>query len=143
MALVKKFWRCHICNDIHYGVKPPEVCPTCGAKDAFVMCDRKEALEMIAQTDYSISSSEDVVKAWSDLTTKSEFRLWDDKESVKTLSEGVLENDKNKGLKYCPCRITTGDKEKDLSLVCPCNFKTQKTWKEYGECWCGLFVRRK
>ncbi len=143
MPLEKRFWRCHICNDIHYGAKPPETCPTCGAKNAFAVCDRNEAMQMMAFVDYEISTSTDVIKAWTDLTEKSEFRLWDDPESVKTLSEGVLENDRNKGLKYCPCRITTGDKEKDLNLVCPCNFKIQKTWKEDGECWCGLFVRRK
>ena len=100
-------------------------------------------MQVMASAEYSLSSSEDVIKAWTDLTAKSEFAIWEDKGAVKTLSEGVLENDRNKGLKYCPCRITTGDKEKDLNLVCPCNFKIQKTWKEYGECWCGLFVRRK
>ncbi len=26
---VKKYWRCTICNDLHYGVKAPEICPTC------------------------------------------------------------------------------------------------------------------
>lgn len=26
----KVFWRCSICGDLHYGVKPPEKCPTCG-----------------------------------------------------------------------------------------------------------------
>lgn len=27
----KKYWRCNICNDLHYGVLAPEKCPTCGA----------------------------------------------------------------------------------------------------------------
>ncbi|MFH1404317.1 MAG: rubredoxin-like domain-containing protein [Candidatus Altiarchaeota archaeon] len=39
----KKFYRCHVCNDIHYGVRPPDVCPTCKAKNAFVEVDRDEA----------------------------------------------------------------------------------------------------
>lgn len=100
-------------------------------------------MRIMESADYSISTSAEVIKAWKDLTTKSEFEIWDDAESVKTLSEGVLENDRNKGLKYCPCRIPTGDEVKDLNLICPCNFKILKTWKEYGECWCGLFVRRR
>jgi rubrerythrin len=25
----KKFWRCSICGDLHYGAQPPETCPTC------------------------------------------------------------------------------------------------------------------
>ena len=39
----KKFWRCAVCNDIHYGVAGPEICPTCTAKNVYVEIDRKEA----------------------------------------------------------------------------------------------------
>lgn len=39
----KKFWRCNICNDIHYGVAGPEICPTCQAKNAYVEIDKEEA----------------------------------------------------------------------------------------------------
>ena len=27
----KTYWRCTICNDLHYGADAPEKCPTCGA----------------------------------------------------------------------------------------------------------------
>ena len=27
----KTFWRCTVCGDLHYGVKPPEKCPTCAS----------------------------------------------------------------------------------------------------------------
>ncbi|MBW2990592.1 hypothetical protein KY348_02710 [Candidatus Woesearchaeota archaeon] len=39
----KKFWRCNVCNDIHYGIKGPEICPTCKAKNAYVETEEKEA----------------------------------------------------------------------------------------------------
>ncbi|MFA7653700.1 MAG: hypothetical protein WCX97_01490 [Candidatus Magasanikbacteria bacterium] len=26
----KKYWRCLVCGDLHYGVEAPEKCPTCG-----------------------------------------------------------------------------------------------------------------
>jgi rubrerythrin len=39
----KKFFRCNVCNDIHYGVAGPEICPTRKAKNAYVEIDRKEA----------------------------------------------------------------------------------------------------
>ncbi len=71
------------------------------------------------------------------------FMLNPDRKRVEMLAKGVLSNEKSHGLKYCPCRMTTGDRAKDLELVCPCNFKIQKTWQEKGECWCSLFVRRK
>jgi len=25
----KKFWRCTVCGDLHYGDEAPEICPTC------------------------------------------------------------------------------------------------------------------
>jgi len=142
MNTQKRFWRCHVCNDIHYGIKPPETCPTCGVKNAFVLCDRSESLNIMSDVHYAIDTSADVIDAWKDFAQKTDFKLWEEEESVRTLSEGVLENMRNKGLKFCPCRITTGDREKDLKLICPCNFKSQQTWKEYGECWCGLFVKK-
>ena len=39
----KKFWRCTVCNDIHYGMGGPEICPTCQAKNAYVEVDKEEA----------------------------------------------------------------------------------------------------
>jgi ferredoxin-thioredoxin reductase catalytic chain len=138
----KKLWRCHVCNDIHFGVKPPAVCPTCGVKNAFVLVDNGEATKVIDDYGGVINTVEAMVKVWEDFTKEKEFKIVEDREIMETLAKGELENMKSKGLKYCPCRITTGSFEKDLSLICPCNFLVQKTWKEYGECWCGLFVKR-
>ena len=39
----KKFWRCNVCGDIHYGVGWPDVCPTCSTPNAYVEIDKKEA----------------------------------------------------------------------------------------------------
>jgi rubrerythrin len=39
----KTYWRCNVCNDIHYGVRPPEICPTCKVKNAYVATDAFEA----------------------------------------------------------------------------------------------------
>ena len=71
------------------------------------------------------------------------FVLNPDIKRVRLLAKGVLSNEKNHGLKYCPCRMTTNRKEEDLKLICPCNFKIQKTWMDKGECWCSLFVKSK
>ena len=60
-------------------------------------------------------------------------------------SRGIFENERNHGLKYCPCRLCTKVWEEDLKIVCPCHFTIHETYKGLadGECWCGLFVRRK
>jgi len=39
----KKFFRCNVCNDIHYGVAGSEICPTCQSKNAYVGVDKEEA----------------------------------------------------------------------------------------------------
>lgn len=43
----KRFFRCNVCNDIHYGASAPEVCPTCKVKNAYVEIDQKEALKVM------------------------------------------------------------------------------------------------
>lgn len=138
----KKLWRCNVCNDLHYGDRPPAVCPTCGAKKAFSLIDNQEAMTVIDRRGGTIDQVDQLLKIWYDFAKDKEFKVADDVDFVKTLAQGELENMKNHGLKYCPCRITTGNEEQDLKLICPCNFFIQPTWKQQGECWCGLFVRR-
>jgi ferredoxin-thioredoxin reductase catalytic subunit len=79
---------------------------------------------------------------WERFTEKKDFVLNPDKKHVDTIIKGVLENEKKFGLKLCPCRLRDGTREKDLELICPCNFKADDTWKNRNMCWCGLFVRR-
>jgi ferredoxin-thioredoxin reductase catalytic chain len=86
-----------------------------------------------------------VIQIWKDFAARQEepdrLRINPDTERVMLLAEGVLNNLDNHGFKYCPCRMISKDKVEDARLICPCNFKAQKTWKEKGECWCSLFVR--
>jgi ferredoxin-thioredoxin reductase catalytic subunit len=84
-----------------------------------------------------------LMAAWAQFTVGNDFKLNPDKARVAMLAAGVLNNEKRHGMKYCPCRLRTMDPAKDMLLVCPCNFKAQKTWKVRGECWCSLFVKRK
>lgn len=139
---VKKLWRCNVCNDVHYGAKPPVTCPTCGAKNAFTLIDYPETLKVIIDDGERLDEVGKLIAVWDKFTENKPFRLNPDHAFITTLAEGELENMKNYGLKYCPCRITVGDAEKDLDLICPCNFFKQPVYKESGECWCGLFVRR-
>jgi ferredoxin-thioredoxin reductase catalytic chain len=83
----------------------------------------------------------DIWKEFASRQTEPEaFMLNADAERVRLVAEGVLNNEDNHGFKYCPCRLTSGNSELDAKLICPCNFKLQKTWKEKGECICSLFV---
>ena len=91
--------------------------------------------------------AEGLRKVWGAFTENNDFILNPDKEHVDFIINGVLENEKRYGLKLCPCRLRDGSREKDLELICPCNFKIHSTWLNPKEgmkpmCWCGLFVKR-
>jgi ferredoxin-thioredoxin reductase catalytic subunit len=141
---MKKFWRCFVCNDIHYGLKPPEICPTCLAKNAYIEVSSREAGKIMG-ADGTTLSRDEFRRAIQKFTEKNEFEINPDTAKVELLLDGLFANEQNHGLKYCPCRLASGDFAEDLKLVCPCNFLIHETYKNKkdGECWCGLFVRRK
>lgn len=140
---MKKFWRCHVCNDVHYGVNPPEVCPTCLVKKAYVEISSEEAKKISGRSESTVDKV-DFRKAIEKFSEGNQFQVNPDKKRVETLLEGIFNCEKNHGMKYCPCRLITKNFEDDLKLVCPCNFRIHETYKdkEDGECWCGLFIRR-
>ena len=140
---MRKYWRCHVCNDIHYGIKPPEICPTCSFKNAYVEISSVEATKI--QSVETDMDREKFCMAIEEFAEKNEFQVNPNTEKVNMLIDGLFNCEKNHGMKYCPCRLIAKDFEDDLKLVCPCNFLIHETYKdkEDGECWCGLFVRRK
>lgn len=87
-------------------------------------------------------NEEELIAAWKRFTEKNDFMLNPDNEHVAIVAKGVLKNEGRFGLKLCPCRLRDGTRETDLKLICPCNFKSQETWRNKGMCWCGLFVKR-
>ncbi|MGD8537315.1 MAG: ferredoxin-thioredoxin reductase catalytic domain-containing protein [Candidatus Aminicenantes bacterium] len=140
---MKKYWRCHVCNDIHYGIKPPEICPTCSVKNAYVEICFAEAKKVMSR---ETEMDKDKFRlAIEEFAKNNEFQINPNSEKVNMLIDGVFSCEENHGMKYCPCRLIAKDFEEDLKLVCPCNFLIHETYKdkEDGECWCGLFVRRK
>lgn len=141
---MKKFWRCFVCNDIHYGVAPPDICPTCKVKNAYVEISSEEALRLASLTRISFNKKK-FTQAIEKFAENNEFQVNPDKEKVSLLLVGIFDNEKNHGFKYCPCRLITKDFKEDLKLICPCNFLIHETYKNQkdGKCWCGLFVRRK
>jgi ferredoxin-thioredoxin reductase catalytic subunit len=86
-------------------------------------------------------NKDEIIKAFAAFCQGNEFELNPDKSHMEAVIDGVLENEKAYGLKYCPCRIRTGDFEKDLELLCPCNFTAQEKYASQSECWCGLFTK--
>ena len=69
------------------------------------------------------------------------IQLNKDKEYVMEILDGLLTNEARYGYRSCPCRLATGIKEKDTDIICPCLYKNPDI-KEYGSCYCGLYVSR-
>lgn len=87
-------------------------------------------------------NAQEVMAAWRDFAASNDFMLNSDSEHVATVLEGVLASQQACGLRLCPCRLRDESRERDLELLCPCNFKRHDCWREEGRCWCGLFLKR-
>jgi ferredoxin-thioredoxin reductase catalytic chain len=62
-----------------------------------------------------------------------------DKDWVLAILKDLLINKERYGYMSCPCRLATGDREKDLDIICPCVYRPADV-KEYGSCYCNLYV---
>ena len=58
---------------------------------------------------------------------------------LKDLLEGLVANEERYGYPSCPCRIASGDLEKDRDIICPCDYRDPDI-EEYGQCYCALYV---
>jgi ferredoxin-thioredoxin reductase catalytic subunit len=67
------------------------------------------------------------------------YHLNPDMEFTKELLKGLLTNDKRYGYWSCPCRLASGRKDKDLDIICPCDYRDPDLG-DYGTCYCGLYV---
>ncbi len=62
-----------------------------------------------------------------------------DKEWVLSILSDLLVNKERYGYSSCPCRLATGDREKDRDILCPCVYRAQDV-EEFGSCYCNLYV---
>jgi len=62
-----------------------------------------------------------------------------DKTLVMELLEGLLANKERYGYMCCPCRLASGDREKDKDIICPCAYREEDV-RQYGSCYCALYV---
>ncbi|NTV00677.1 MAG: ferredoxin:glutaredoxin reductase [Methanoregulaceae archaeon] len=58
---------------------------------------------------------------------------------TRNLVRGLLVNEKRFGYQACPCRLSSGKREEDLDIICPCDYRDPDL-NEYGGCYCALYV---
>ena len=64
-----------------------------------------------------------------------------DKKRVFDLLEALLLNKERYGYMCCPCRLSSGDRERDKDIICPCIYREPDV-KEFGSCYCNLYVSK-
>ena len=62
------------------------------------------------------------------------YHLNPDREFTLMLVEGLLRNRERYGYMLCPCRMGEGEREKDLDIICPCDYRDADL-DEYGQCY--------
>lgn len=62
-----------------------------------------------------------------------------DKDWVLSILGDLLINKDRYGYMACPCRLASGTREKDVDIICPCQYRPEDI-KEYGSCYCNLYV---
>ncbi|MFH1451118.1 MAG: thioredoxin [bacterium] len=83
---------------------------------------------------------DELTRESADYAQKNGFQLNSNKEIVERIINGLLENEKKHGEKYCPCRRITGNHEEDVKKICPCYYHKEEI-KNDGKCFCGLFTK--
>lgn len=65
-----------------------------------------------------------------------------DLDFVMELMEGLLVNKERYGYLACPCRLSTGERDKDKDIICPCDYRDPDLI-DYDACYCGLYMSKK
>jgi len=69
------------------------------------------------------------------------YHLNHDEEFTRGLVEGLLTNEQRYGYRACPCRLASGEKQEDLDIICPCDYRDPDV-AEFGACYCRLYVNK-
>jgi ferredoxin-thioredoxin reductase catalytic subunit len=83
--------------------------------------------------------AEELYRELSDKARSGGYYLNPDREFTMELVRGLLVNIDRYGYMACPCRLAEGNRDDDLDIICPCDYRDQDL-VEYGACYCGLYV---
>lgn len=79
------------------------------------------------------------IRKWAkEYARKHGYKLNPNEKQLNTVLRGLARIKGRTGEQYCPCRVRSGDKEKDKIIICPCIYHVDEITKE-GHCHCNLF----
>jgi ferredoxin-thioredoxin reductase catalytic chain len=88
-----------------------------------------------------LTSLENVRKRVESDAKANGYYLNPDPELLQDLLEGLQKNEERYSYPSCPCRLASGKLELDRDIICPCDYRDPDV-DEYGQCYCGLYVRK-
>ena len=83
---------------------------------------------------------EKLASEYAEYAKNNGINLNSDKKTVERIVNGLLNNEKKYGKKYCPCRRVTGVEAEDAQKICPCFWHKDEIAKD-GKCFCGLYTK--
>ncbi len=86
-----------------------------------------------------MSEAEKLYEALKKIQEPKGYYFNKDRERTLDLLEALLINKERYGYMGCPCRLLSGDREKDKDILCPCTYREPDV-KAYGSCYCNLYV---
>jgi len=93
----------------------------------------------------AIRTGEETEKLYQRLKKEAEssgYYLNPDIEFTKALVKSLLINEDRYGYWACPCRLASGNKNEDLDIICPCDYRDADL-TDYDACYCALYVSQK
>ena len=96
---------------------------------------------MSSQPDISADEASRLSMTLSEEAESGGYHLNPDEEITGELVKGLLVNDKRYGYRACPCRLASGDKNEDLDIICPCDYRDPDL-ADYDTCYCSLYVSK-
>jgi ferredoxin-thioredoxin reductase catalytic subunit/rubredoxin len=67
------------------------------------------------------------------------YHLNPDVEFTKNLVKSLIVNERRYGYWACPCRLASGNKQDDLDIICPCDYRDPDL-NDFDSCYCALYV---
>ena len=83
----------------------------------------------------------DMLKWAKGYAHKNGWTLNTDEKQLMTVIKGLVRNKTKFDQPYCPCRIRSGDEEKDRAIECPCVYHKEEVAKQ-GHCHCHLYFKK-
>ena len=79
------------------------------------------------------------ILAWArDYAASHGWMLNPNEKQLGAVIKGLARNTLKFGDQYCPCRMRTGDVEKDKEIICPCIYHEDEV-RDDGHCHCHLY----